>query len=295
MPTTKAWLPWLLLVVGLVVGAAAGGAIVYFVTRPAAVAPVASQTTNAATNATNTVANNAPTSSTTPSTTTQVPKDWELYDASRHDLTFQYPPEWGTPDVQITTGQDDSIFGFPAESGMFKPMAEGGYRGFTIATKKALQALAEPDLTERIATLDAVYKSKSADGIDPFILPPTNAGLVAATTPQYIQSDNGAFRGVYFYAFLTQNDTQSSSTKLLPELYVQVTNGTDILQFVDMVGNTFDTSSQQYGYDATFGPTQACTAPGGFQPPIEVKNCRVAKELEAELRDSYSIVVGSLE
>lgn len=282
MPSTKAWLPWLLLLVGLIVGGAVATLVIIFV-LPRTVTPnnLALPTTNV-----NTVSD-------VPPVLPAVPTTWKTYTSTVYGLSFSYPPEWGAPKTSILkAGEGEGFFDLAAESARFTAPNKSGFRDFDVATVKTLKA-SSMNLTSDVAALDKVYTSKSAASLTtPVVLPPENAAVVASSIPQYIQSADGAYRGVYYYTFLTQNDSQASATKKLTDLYIILTNQTNVVRFNVSLGTTYDPATQKIGYNGTYGDAESC-----YVDPLQSKGpamCKVAQELISEFEDTYSGVVGTL-
>lgn len=300
MPNTKAWLPWLLLVVGLLVGAAAGGAGVYFLTRPAAVAPAANQSNSAASNSTTTENNATSNVANTISTTTQVPDDWKVYHDKTYDVSFSYPPAWGAIAVDKHVASEDSLPIWPVDqtevSFGFNTDPQAIQREFKSVELTALSAYSAADKkfnggSQLIKDADAlleVYHSRSAASLDhPLWMPSSNAAIIAATTPQYIENADGSFRGIYYYAFIGQNDPTTGSAKKMTAIRAVLTDGINVVQV----------SYDKLPNDYIKGEGTYTTYAGGCFTGIRnvgPYTCLVSDKFTSSFEDTISLIVDSI-
>ncbi|MFO0705035.1 MAG: hypothetical protein U0517_03695 [Candidatus Andersenbacteria bacterium] len=237
-----------------------------------------------------------------------VPSDWKTYNGKDYDLSFSYPPEWGSPKVDSTTGVGNSLYGFAEEGLTFDfnlPEGSNAFRSVRIAKIEDILAATDqqdsrvPDATK---LLD-VYKNRAV-GKEILVVPPVNAGVAAATNPTYIESADGSFRGMYYYSFSTQSALPDDPA-LLMELQIVMTNGDVVISFYRRSDYTNDTpnGSNEIGIaklqpEGTSKPAETCQ-PGQLEdinPPSKAaENCEIDSVLLDEFNNDYGLVIFSLE
>lgn len=216
-----------IIVASSVIGAVAVGAIGFAIGRMTAAEPTAQQNTTTVNTTTN-QPNNVPT---TPANEPEepeasVPENFTPYSDPKVDLAFVYPTNWGDAKPENCLSAEQSLTcSFDARYIGFDVDPESDFHDIKI-TDLDVYDDDEDKVLERDMLLD-VYKTKSADGVDvPLWLPPSNAVIIAAMDPTYIESADGSWRGVYYYASVGQNDPNfDSNTKTANHISLIMTDG----------------------------------------------------------------------
>jgi outer membrane murein-binding lipoprotein Lpp len=191
----------------------------------------------------------SPTATATPAISTA---GWKTYTDSTYALSFLYPPTWGTSSMQAITETKDSPWweftqhdiSFPSKTGILGYVSTfNSYRNSENATVA---------LKDSITQLVSVYTSRSAASASAFWLPPDNASINFHTTPQYIESSNGKYRGVYYYAQIAQYAPATvGGANPLGELIAVLTDGSSkIFQIHDLTYNNYAAITDATGYQS---------------------------------------------
>lgn len=155
--------------------------------------------------------------------------DWKKYSNTDYGISFDYPASWSPLRVDQATEQD-------------LPMA----MKYTILSfNKSLEINIDlskygnyknPSYISDVQRLKEIFTTKKSRETDTLWLPPQPAAIVSHTPVQYIETPNGIFRGVYYFARINQNDDFAISDEL-HNLVVVLSDGKSTI-FQVMVGNS---------------------------------------------------------
>ncbi|MEK7096387.1 MAG: hypothetical protein AAB881_00335 [Patescibacteria group bacterium] len=152
--------------------------------------------------------------------------NWKTLTDKTYNLSFEYPDTWPDGAATYEAGVADSPQPVNQDSILFGGKSEGnGYyiRGATVTKYSDYPNTSAATLTK----MKNVFNNKSAAGAEKLMLPGVNAGILANTAPTYIATDDGKWRGVYYFANIGQAYTSYVSC------VVQMTDGTNnIVQFL---------------------------------------------------------------
>lgn len=163
----------------------------------------------------------------TQSTTTQAVNEidhtagWATYSDSDYSTDFKYPKDWTSLLKPEKVVSDPEGPYFEINSNFINiPDATDAHpiRSITLSNFSAYGS----DYKTQTDSLKAIYTNKSAAGAKNILLPPVNAAMSAYTTPVYIESSDGSYRGVYYFATIGQD----MGTAL--DLVAVLTDGTNI-------------------------------------------------------------------
>jgi hypothetical protein len=149
---------------------------------------------------------------------------WKTYTSSDFGLSFKYPNTWNDPTSTINKKEDEGLI--PVDYTGLNFLKDGDTSGFRTAELSFVSSYQGTSLAVNAQTLLDVYSSKDASGVGKLWLPSENAAIMAANTPKYIQTVDGKYRGVYYFATIGQD----YSTSL--DLILIMTDGSNnIVQF----------------------------------------------------------------
>lgn len=147
----------------------------------------------------------APTVTTTPNPTAT----WKIYASSTYNVSFKYPENLAAPRNSIETTETAPIGLAKAEIISF--LDDKLSPSLMVSSSRVWVE----DYAPLLKTLQQTYEKRSVTSNlakdYPYIV---NAANVASTTPQYIESSDGIYRGVYWYGYYGQDF--DSSVKSLP-------------------------------------------------------------------------------
>jgi len=124
---------------------------------------------------------------------------WQTYLDSKYELSFKYPADWQEPEVDdIKADQAISLIDY-----RYVDFKESGYRirSVDLSFYKEYQ---DTNQEEDLEKLKEVYQSQSAAGADEIWLPHGNAAFGASTKPEYLETEDGQYRGIYYFANIGQ-------------------------------------------------------------------------------------------
>lgn len=172
--------------------------------------------------------------------TTDITSNWKTYSNDKYGISFKYPDSVGSPTATEYAKGDVPT---PVDKTSVKFDYEKGKEIYLDLTK--VSDYADSTASENYNKLASVYDSKSATGAEKLWVPPSNAGIMAASTPKYIESADGKFRGVYYYANVGQDYGVAIEAKAV------LTDKTNVVQFA-----FHGVTNQEMKYNCFFGAQQ---------------------------------------
>ncbi|MCX6808785.1 MAG: hypothetical protein NTW50_03925, partial [Candidatus Berkelbacteria bacterium] len=144
---------------------------------------------------------------TTPSDTASDPTtSWKTLTDSHYSLSLKYPDSWPTTTTTYMTAAENDFLGVAASNANFvsSSMADKGkIRNVDISK---LSDFTDTTTKAEATQMKTVYSSKSASGATGKIyLGAMNAAIAGATAPTYIETTDGKFRGIYYFASIGQD------------------------------------------------------------------------------------------
>jgi len=151
---------------------------------------------------------------------------WKTLTDSHFGISFKYPATWPTSKSAYMTAEENDLIGV-AESWASLTTDTLADKGKTRYVRIAKLSDFVNDPSKNQATqLKAVYANKSAAAaVKGTMLPPVNAATSGATTPVYIQTADGVFRGISYFASIGQD----YSTTI--DCVIVMTDNTNVITF----------------------------------------------------------------
>lgn len=147
---------------------------------------------------------------------------WKTYSDSTYGLTFKYPADWTAPTYESVKANDSGMISVNYDYLDFK----GSSTKYLIKSVEISKTTDYPTtLQSKVNALLSVYNNKNLATASKLWLPGGNASIIAASAPTYLETSDGTFRGIYYFA----NIGQDYSTNL--DCLVLITDGTNIIQF----------------------------------------------------------------
>ncbi len=165
---------------------------------------------------------------TTTGTKTKEPdptEGWKTVKVESHNLQFKYPEKLGNPEKEEHTPSEMDIV----------PSVKQQIVRFTgsNATKVAVvDVISIADykknnqFAEKLATIKNIYEKSSAEGAEELTATFINAATLASTSPQYIETADKKYRGIYYFANIGQANTTELSSVIV------MTDNKNIVQFI---------------------------------------------------------------
>lgn len=165
------------------------------------------------------------------------------YTNEQYGVEFTYPEAWVGANEDPLTAEESPLFGF-AETDVQFASVEDGVPGVRITSMDDLESVDYETVNDALSNLRSAYSSRSVSPIRAGqILVPINAGAYYFTTPQYIESADGSFRGYYYYGLFGNGSAPEDSPVLLPTLHVELTDGDAIVQITATTERTAPSGS----------------------------------------------------
>ena len=153
-------------------------------------------------------------------TTASVTADWQTYTDNDYKISFKYPKDWAKPDVSSISA-DNGLIPISSKWLDFKASIKDKNGFMSVSLSKYSDY--SSDYQSGINKIKAVFTNQSADGADKLWLPPEPAAIMAASKPQYIETSDKKFRGIYYFAAIGQD------TSLMLDNIIIMTDGKDKL------------------------------------------------------------------
>lgn len=136
--------------------------------------------------------------------------DWNTYTDTHYKISFKYPKTWKAPIATFIDGSGgESMIPLSQQNVNFDQTPDAtnhnvvDLTNFTdLASYYTASSLSQADSS--LQTLKNVYTTRSASAASKLTVIPVNAGVFAATAPTYIESTDGKWRGVYYFANIGQ-------------------------------------------------------------------------------------------
>ncbi len=203
--------------------------------------------------------------------------NWKTYNDIKYSLTFKYPDSWPEPQLTSYNQPDPLSFVQIANDYLdYNPNDSGKYYFQTVeisllADYKSSQGSAYNKLLN-------VYNNKTATGADKIWMPPSNAAIIAAGPPVYIENNDGSYRGIYYFGTIGQ----ALSTNI--DLVAILTNGKNVFQL--HIALKSDQSAQ---YESTL-----LSNPEKFQKYVEGLTTSSDETIVKEFNSIYQYIIKSV-
>ena len=152
-------------------------------------------------------ANASPTATVSPTpklitTTADQYSGWKTYESSDYSLKFKYQGDWNDPTVTVNKKSDQGMIPIDYTNVAFK-----NSNGETVSVQLSKVSAYDEESAEIKSNVDKilkVYKTKGALGAEGIWLPYSNAGIQATNSAKYIETADGNYRGIYYFANISQ-------------------------------------------------------------------------------------------
>jgi|GEM_PF-6569096 len=207
---------------------------------------------------------------------------WLTNTNTTYHASIKYPQTWGAPAAStVTPGADSDPWAYQSDVLNFgntnKTITYSSFDSYRNSSNFT------PLLDQEIHQLADVFTNQSASGVTSFWLPPSNAGIFYHTTPQYMASSDGKFRGTYYYAVIGQDyPPQVNGAYKLNDFVATLSDGTATIVQVEQYASvaTPDTATYQ---------AIDCVDSSGTKT-----NCVVNDQLLTNFTNEYQPVLQSL-
>jgi hypothetical protein len=160
----------------------------------------------------------------TPTPVVDVTADWKNFKDNTYSLSFKYPATWKVKSSLDLKKNDEEMTYVDQSLTVFNDSVGD--------VKTYLTNIADYDKTAEAFTKDtdeilAVYNNKKVGantGAEKIWLPSSNAPILATSLPEYIESKDGTFRGIVYFANIGQGFDMSLNCMIV------MTNGKKIFQ-----------------------------------------------------------------
>jgi hypothetical protein len=127
---------------------------------------------------------------------------WETYRDRSYQLSFKYPADWPKPKVEDLEA-DNFIVPIDYRSLDFSE-GESENFGIEVVDLSDYRAYRGDSLEKDLDKLKNIYQAREATGAKNLWLPSGHAGQLASTQPEYIETADGEFRGIYYFSAISQ-------------------------------------------------------------------------------------------
>lgn len=239
------------------------------------------ETTSTATttppSSTATTTNSGSTDSTATTIAPNPTEGWKTYTDSTYHASFKYPATWPNAQVEGVVGEPGTPTPVSYNSVVFGISNDAKYHNRSVDLSN-YTAYSGSGLESEVTKLKTVYTSKSAAGAAKLWLPPSAASIMAASTPQYLETADAKWRGLYYFA----NIGQAYSTTI--SCIVIMTDGSaNIVQL--HLSMDSDNAAQ---YTATLGQDES------FQNYVKSLDLNSTETIVTEFKSIYKIIAQSL-
>lgn len=226
-----------------------------------------------------TIATDTASSTATPATTVapNPTEGWKTYTDSTYHASFKYPATWANAVAEGIVGEENTPTPVSYNSVVFGTSSSGKY-GSRVAELSNYTAYANSNIAEDITTLKGVYTSKNAASAAKLWLPPGGASIMAASAPQYIETADGSWRGIYYFANIGQAYTTTLSCMII------MTDGSASIVQLDIAMES-DNAAQ---YTSTLGQNE------NFPNYVKSLDLNSTETIVTEFKSIYKIIAQSL-
>jgi len=150
---------------------------------------------------------------------------WETLEVSSRNLSFKYPASLGTPKLEEYQASEDAPY---IDIDSYNIQFEGNRELQTNYAEIIRYSDYENDsqFKTKADTIKKIYTTRKADGGEKLYATFINAAFLAAGEPHYLETADGKYRGIYYFA----NIGQAYSTTI--DCIMLMTDGTDnVIQF----------------------------------------------------------------
>jgi hypothetical protein len=237
----------------------------------------ATATTTTSPSSTTTTSNSGSTGSTTTAIAPNPTEGWKTYTDSTYHSSFKYPATWPNAQVEGVVGEPGTPTPVSYNSVVFGISDDAKYHIRSVDLSN-YTAYSGSGLEDSITKLQTLYTTKSATGAAKLWLPPSAASIMAASAPQYLETADAKWRGLYYFA----NIGQAYSTTI--SCMVIMTDGSaNIVQLHLSVDS--DNAAQ---YAATLGQDES------FQNYVKSLDLNSTETIVTEFKSIYKIIAQSL-
>lgn len=200
-----------------------------------------------------------PTPATVATPVVDVTADWKNFKDNTHSLSFKYPITWKVKSSEdAKKNEEEMVYVDQSITVLNNGKAEANSSiglTYTYITNIADYDKTVEAYNKDINELLSVYSNKKVGantGAEKIWLPSSNAGVMASSEPEYIESKDGVFRGIVYFA----NIGQGYSTGL--DCMIVMTNGKKIFQLHASGGSV---KSDYYKNKGMFSENTAVSEP----------------------------------
>ena len=207
---------------------------------------------------------------------------WRTFQSAEYGLSFKYPTAWPVAKAEIIAKDDSSSTTANQCVNLNSDILDANSvsRSMTLSKFSDYGSESAGDLEK----IKAVFSSKSVAGLDSLTLPAARAKIWSHTTPEYVETADGKFRGLVYFVNIGQAYTFNLSVIAL------LTDGQSKIFQLQISGKS--TKSDEY-YKKSGDPEAAETEYTAFLAPLTTKS--VEQPTIKEYNDTIIYVIKSLE
>lgn len=214
------------------------------------------------------------------SVTSNPTANWKTYNDAKYGLSFKYPDNWSDPKLS-SYDQPDPLYFVPIANDNldFNPVHAGAKYYIQLIEISHLDDYKNTEGNlESYNKLLNVYNTKNASGADKLWMPHSNAAIIAAGPPVYIENNDGSYRGIYYFATIGQALTTNI------DMVAILTNAKNVFQL--HIAMKSDKSAQ---YEPTLE-----TDPEKFNEYVEGLTTSSDETLVKEFNSIYQYIIKSV-
>ena len=152
-----------------------------------------------------------------------VPSSWKSYYDNDYLISFKYPNTWDNPKIEINK-KGEGWFNLDYKDLIFENGQDGTWKSVELSNYSTYTE--NSDLQAKVEKLKTIYQTKTVNPTEWFWLPPSNAAVVATSKVQYLENNDGTYRGVYYFAYIGQGEVEpTSNTRKMFNLVMVLTDG----------------------------------------------------------------------
>ncbi len=127
---------------------------------------------------------------------------WQTFTSKDYGVSFQYPKSWPVARAELVA-KDDPIPVASQYINLGTNVTDANFVMRSVELTK-ISDYSSP-LSESTQKIKGIFDSRSTEGIDKIMLPPVNARIWNNTKPEYLETPDGSFRGIVYFANIGQD------------------------------------------------------------------------------------------
>jgi len=132
--------------------------------------------------------------------------NWKTITDSSFSISFKYPDSWPTTTSKYLSAEDNDFAGVAGANANFTTSDIKDKGKIRLVKMTKLADYTTTGDKSQVTQLKSVYSAKNTSAATTIImLPHVNAAIAGSTKPTYIETADGVFRGVYYFASIGQD------------------------------------------------------------------------------------------